>query len=715
MSGFDDPLYENLQHLRSNKTQRTPVQPRQAASEPQAQPSTSETATGTDDGATPNRPSYQEFLATTPKGIRRLLYWTPGNTPSPLHTGPRQPPPVNPILQPNLLDEDDYPSEPPPLIPGQQTQSAPKDPLADPTSTGSAHNQQDTESSEDDNTSQRSLVWDPSGNYLLTNMGPKPNPTRSTRTNYDLFSLYEGQTGIISADRHEDNINQLKDLLTAKILPTKQVQIFADSITTAVASRLPIGTHTITQLHNAYVASTDLYRQILEVAADIGHYLRQSHAAPDDRQKHTDFVNTAETEYENLMVLYTQALSVADIPMGTMTPKEFLTALQDSQRAQIGAPSNPDPPAHQTILLDRNMAQIIKTKPLTEQARPSDIQSWCEAIISVFQLQQLDRTDPQLSLVFLKSHLDPALCAILACFMETKPLFLNAADTYLRYVQLPADQRETTSMLRVVYDYFSMQWSKLKLMLNFWAIKQKPGETYPDYSARVKTEFSMVTVFADKEEFLGFKLIEGATDQNLKKDLAKLDNYQLKNVDDKGMEHHKRLLNQKALNAASGLTVNATQQKSKPKSKPSTGNKATYRKQAQPSFKSASDFFRDLANRGLCRGCGYRKSDNHSCPAKDQTCTHCKKVGHYNKMCSTLKVTQRSQSQHGNRGRSKSRGRSRSKSKGPKGKNANQTEVKAAAPATVNSTHVSYVSAFHVSSSHNSVPFVSVLLHPHDG
>ena len=190
------------------------------------------------------------------------------------------------------------------------------------------------------------------------------------------------------------------------------------------------------------------------------------------------------------------------------------------------------------------MAQIIRTKPLTEQARPADIQTWCEAVISVFQLQQLDRTNTQLSLVFLKSHLDPALCAILACFMETKPLFLDATDTYLNYVQLPLADRNTDSMLRVVYSHFSMQWSRLKLMLNFWAIKQKPGETYPDYSARIKTEFAMITVFDSREEFLGFKLIEGATDQNLKKELAKLDNYLLKNVDDKGMEHHKRLLNE---------------------------------------------------------------------------------------------------------------------------------------------------------------------------
>ena len=132
---------------------------------------------------------------------------------------------------------------------------------------------------------------------------------RSTRATYDLFDLYEGASGVISADQHEINIATLKELLTAKVIPVKQLQIFSESITTAVRSRLPIGTHAVTQLHTFYLASTDLYRQILEVAADIGHYLRQHHAAQDERTKHANFVAQAEAEYENLVILYTQTRS----------------------------------------------------------------------------------------------------------------------------------------------------------------------------------------------------------------------------------------------------------------------------------------------------------------------------------------------------------------------------------------------------------------------
>ena len=118
----------------------------------------------------------------------------------------------------------------------------------------------------------------------------------------------------------------------------------------------------------------------------------------------------------------------------------------------------------------------------------------------------MDRLNVQLAHVFMKSHLEPSLCAVLSCFMENKPLFIDARDTYTNYVQSPVEQRDTTSMVRVVYKHFSMQWSKLKLMLNFWAIQQKPGEPYPDYSARVKSEFTMVTEFANRQQFLGFKI-----------------------------------------------------------------------------------------------------------------------------------------------------------------------------------------------------------------
>ena len=207
---------------------------------------------------------------------------------------------------------------------------------------------------------------------------------------------------------------------------------------------------------------------------------------------------------------------MVDVPAANLTPEQFANLLNPTPAtAQIPQPqivagaAGPAQP-QQMILLDRNMAQIIKTKPLTDSARPAEIQSWSEALISVYQLQQLDRLNTQLALVYMKSHLDTALSAILSCFMENKPLYLDEHDNYLNYVQTPLAQRNEQSMVRIVYKHFVMQWSKLKLMLNFWSIRQKNGESYPDYAARVKTEFAMVNEFANREEFLGFKLIEGA-------------------------------------------------------------------------------------------------------------------------------------------------------------------------------------------------------------
>ena len=111
---------------------------------------------------------------------------------------------------------------------------------------------------------------------------------------------------------------------------------------------------------------------------------------------------------------------MVDVPAANLTPEQFANLLNPTPAtAQIPQPqivagaAGPAQP-QQMILLDRNMAQIIKTKPLTDSARPAEIQSWSEALISVYQLQQLDRLNTQLALVYMKSHLDTALSAILS-------------------------------------------------------------------------------------------------------------------------------------------------------------------------------------------------------------------------------------------------------------------------------------------------------------
>ena len=473
---------------------------------------------------------------------------------------------------------------------------------------------------------------------------------------------------------------------------------------------------TVTQLHHNFKQYLSHYEKELATLEDVLIYLKQTRAAAAQLKEWENMHNQVQADYEMIGQIYANALFAADMPADNMSPQEFQAMFLDSQyKGTTAAPLQQG--TAPTILLDRNMAQIIKTKPLTDQARPADIQNWSETIISVYRLQQLDRSNAQIALIYIKSHLDPALSAILSCFMDNKPLYLSELDTYQAYVQLPVDQRDDRSMVRVVYKHFAMQWSRLKLMLNFWGIKQKPGETYPEYAARVKTEFAMVNEFENRDEFIGFKLIEGATDQNLKKELAKLDVFTLKHVDEKGLEYHKRILNQRALNAPGPLSANATSKKNNQKNKPNKGGgQATYQ-QNNSAPMTYDAYFKQIDNKGLCRYCGYRKNDNHSCPAKGEKCNACGKKDHFQKMCAKThvghKANQNKQNnQQQQRGRSKSRGRGRSRSKSQKRK-VNQTESRApsaAPPAQTSATSVNYVSAFNVMVDPQAMPMVDLIV-----
>ena len=81
---------------------------------------------------------------------------------------------------------------------------------------------------------------------------------------------------------------------------------------------------------------------------------------------------------------------------------------------------------------------------------------------------------------------------------------------YKAYIDIPPD--EPDSMLQIVYRHFARCYSRLKLLLNFWSIKQKQGEAFPEYTARIKTEYAMSGHFQGQDEFLGFKTLEGITD-----------------------------------------------------------------------------------------------------------------------------------------------------------------------------------------------------------
>ena len=512
-----------------------------------------------------------------------------------------------------------------------------------------------------------------------------------------LFDLYEGADDLISQDTHEAHIAALKQCLVDKVLPVKQSRLFAAMIREAADANRPVGAHAVANLQIHYTKYLDTYHQILTLIANIEHYQRQQQAPKDEVDKTFKFAKSLDEEYQDVCLVYSIAMGLADTPVANMSQDEFNKIVNARIHGRPGTPPLPSQPT--TLLLDRSMAGFIKPAKLTDQAKPAEIQRWSQSVISIFQMQRFDRLDVQLSLVFLQSQLDPSLNNVLTCFMENKPLYIDTHDTYSCYVGTPAADRKQDSMLRVVFNHFSMQWSRLKLMLNFWAVKQQAGETYPEYSARVKTEFSMVNAFQDKEEFLGFKLIEGVSDVNLRKELAKLDDFTLTSVDAKGLEYQKRLLNQKALSTGSShtthLTANAVQRQSRRGNQNNRSRQATFQNQSRP--QSIKAYLDGLTQQGRCLGCGYRDSDNHQskCPAKNQKCIHCGKVGHFNKMCGTIHTQRgrssskarsqsrnsssrnRSKSRSGSkpRRRSKSRNRSQSRRRSQSDKRANQTEV----------------------------------------
>ena len=186
-----------------------------------------------------------------------------------------------------------------------------------------------------------------------------------------------------------------------------------------------------------YAEWVKLYKELLTVLTAINWYLRQSKADKKYLDEMATTVKQAEEDNEAIMGVYSESLAMVDVPAANLTPEQFSQLLNPTPAtAQIPQPqvvagaAGPAQP-QQMILLDRNMAQIIKTKPLTDSARPAEIQSWSEALISVYQLQQLDRMNTQLALVYMKSHLDTALSAILSCFMENKPLYLDRKSTRL--------------------------------------------------------------------------------------------------------------------------------------------------------------------------------------------------------------------------------------------------------------------------------------------
>ena len=259
-------------------------------------------------------------------------------------------------------------------------------------------------------------------------------PAMGTRAHTDIFDIYGGDNNIITADEHAANLIRYRQRVLDKKLPVSQVNLYAQIIERAVQAKTPVGAHAFTQLNANFENYLTIYGEIIVLLEALRTYFHQTRGTD---KKYFDEVDawTAqnELEYKTVGEAFARCLLVADVPAGGMTPLECHKMIKDSMLKNHPGAVDPNAPSllpapHQTVLLDRNMANIIKTKPLTDQAKPSEIQTWCESIISIYQLQQMDRLNVQLAHVFMKSHLEPSLCAVLSCFLENKPLFIDAKE-----------------------------------------------------------------------------------------------------------------------------------------------------------------------------------------------------------------------------------------------------------------------------------------------
>ena len=258
----------------------------------------------------------------------------------------------------------------------------------------------------------------------------------------------------------------------------------------------------------------------------------------------------------------------------------------------------------------------LKPKPLNRDNTPVELTAWIEKFTAFYVSSRLQDATPVEQHAHFKSCIDAYLTSRLhQHILPNTPVLPDPANT-------------SKCLVEMLQEEFLVQHPLFSRRLDFFNFKQSTGQAFTDYYQKLRKKGDEADLAAmTVDDLYTMRCFTGVTDPELKKEFLKQPNKDSKTLQEvaDNYEMARRYVKAMGTPAANTTTVKG---KGKGNVGKTGGNKGN---------NEYNDKAKQLFTEGKCFRCG-QKVENRAahasdCKAKNHTCKHCGKQGHFPNVC----------------------------------------------------------------------------------
>ena len=290
--------------------------------------------------------------------------------------------------------------------------------------------------------------------------------------------------------------------------------------------------------------------------------------------------------------------------------------------------------------------ETLKPKPLTRENNPVELRAWVERFTAFFISSRLSEATEVEQQAHFKACLDAYLNSRL--HQHIKP------NTPI----LPDPTSLDRSCIELLQDEFLVQHPLFSRRLDFFNFKQSSGQAFTDWYQKLRKKGDEADLAAmTVDDLYTMRCFTGVTDPELKREFLKQPKKDSATLTETADNYE---MARRYVKAMGTPAANNTATRKKGNNPGNTGRMGG--NGATNAVSNDDSRAKQIFKEGKCFRCGHkvdnRKEHAIDCKAKDHTCRHCGKVGHYPSVC----LTGGAQASGQSRGRSQTRGNTQTRS-----------------------------------------------------